>query len=97
MAKGYWIVHVEVRDAETYDRYRAAVGAALDDFGGRFLVRGGGSEIREGSLNPRSVVIEFPSLADATACYDSPAYRSAKAIRDAAAEAQLVIAEGYDG
>ena len=94
MAKGYWIVHVAVDDPETYDRYRQAVPAALAAYGGRFLVRAGTSDPREGSLNPRTVVVEFPSYADARACYDSPAYREALAIRRSASQAQLVIVEG---
>ena len=44
----------------------------------------------------RTVVIEFASYADAQACYDSDAYKSAKEIRLPASEGSLVIVEGYD-
>jgi uncharacterized protein (DUF1330 family) len=41
------------------------------------------------------VVIEFPSYAAALACYDSPAYQAAKALRDPVSTGDLVIVEGY--
>jgi len=96
MPKGYWVAHVEVHDTAAYEAYRAANAAAFGKYGGRFLVRGGPQEVREGSLRPRIVVIEFPSLQAAKACYDSPEYARAKALRDGAAEASLAIVEGYE-
>ncbi|MFP4274082.1 MAG: DUF1330 domain-containing protein [Paracoccaceae bacterium] len=95
MPKGYWVAHVEVHDAAAYEAYRAANAEAFEKFGGRFLVRGGAQDVREGTMRPRIVVIEFPSLEAATACYDSPEYARAKALREGAAEASLAIVEGY--
>ncbi|MZR14132.1 DUF1330 domain-containing protein [Maritimibacter sp. DP07] len=96
MAKGYWIGRVDVQDDEAYGAYIAANKAAFDKFGARFLVRGGQFEAREGTPRSRNVVIEFPSYADAIACYDSPEYQTAKALRDPVSEGDLVIIEGYD-
>ena len=95
--KGYWIAHNVVHDAEAYDKYRAANAEPLAAYGAKFLVRGGTQELREGAWNARTVVIEFPSYADAIACYDSEGYQSAKALRDAVAEGNLIIVEGYSG
>ncbi|WP_179379015.1 DUF1330 domain-containing protein [Jannaschia marina] len=97
MAKGYWIAHGRVDDAEKYDLYRAANAAPLAEYGGRFLVRGGAREVREGEAKPRSVVIEFPSYEAALACYDSPGYQAARKLREGISESDLVIAEGWDG
>ncbi len=97
MAKGYWIAHGRVDDAAKYDLYRAANAAPLAEFGGRFLVRGGARELREGEAKPRTVVIEFPTYAAARACYDSPGYQAAIALRRGISESDLVIAEGWDG
>lgn len=96
-AKGYWIAHNVVHDAEAYDKYRQANAAPLAEYGAKFLVRGGTQEVREGSWNSRTVVIEFPSYAEAIACYESGGYQDAKALRDAVAEGNLVIVEGYLG
>lgn len=94
MPKAYWIGHVTVTDPQAYARYREANAAAFDRFGGRFLVRGGPQALAEGKARPRSVVIEFPDLEAARACYDSPEYLAAMAHRDGAAILDLVIVEG---
>ena len=97
MTKGYWIAHGRVDDLEKYDLYRAANAAPLKEFGGRFLVRGGARELREGRAKPRTVVIEFPSYQAALDCYDSPAYQAAIKLREGISESDLVIAEGWGG
>ncbi|MFO1097601.1 MAG: DUF1330 domain-containing protein [Xanthobacteraceae bacterium] len=94
MPKGYWIVRVSVKNAERYPEYLAAARPAFEKYGARFLVRGGRYDAREGSSRERNIVIEFADFATAAACYDSPEYQAAKAIRTANAEADLVIAEG---
>lgn len=97
MPKGYWVAHVDVRDPEAYERYKAANAAPFAEFGARFIVRGGEQEVREGTMRKRTVVIEFPSLEAAIACYESPAYQAAKALRDPVSDGDLVIVAGYEG
>ena len=97
MTKGYWIDHVDVDDPEIYAKYREANAAPFAKFGARFLVRGGVQDIREGHARARCVVIEFPSIEAARACFDSPEYQAAKAIRDPISTADLVIVEGWEG
>ena len=97
MPKGYWIAHVTVDDAEVYDRYRAANAAPFAEYGARFLVRGGAQEVPEGQARPRTVVLEFPTIEAARACFASEAYQAAKAIRDPVATSDMVIVEGYEG
>ncbi|MFD2184497.1 DUF1330 domain-containing protein [Rhodoplanes azumiensis] len=97
MPKAYWIGRVDVTDAEAYKAYVAANAAAFSKFGARFLVRAGRFEAPEGTARSRQVVIEFPDYETALACYRSPEYQAAKALRDAASNGDLVIVEGYDG
>lgn len=97
MAKGYWIVHVEVADPVGYKQYVALNAKAFAKYGARFLVRGGQSVLKSGSLRPRHVVIEFDSYEAALACYESPEYREAMAVRDKYAKADLVVVEGWAG
>lgn len=97
MARGYWIVRVDVSDAEAYKDYAAANGAAFAQFGGRFLVRGGAFETVSGSARARNVVIEFPTYADALACWHSDLYQAARAKQRGGAETDLIVIEGYDG
>lgn len=96
MPKGYWIGHVSIDDLDTYKLYQLANAAPFKEYGAKFLVRGGTQEVREGEMRPRSVVLEFPSIEAAYACYDSDAYQEAKAIRDAVSAGDLAIVEGYE-
>ena len=75
----------------------AANAEAFSKYGARFLIRGGPFENPEGSSRERNVVIEFASYSDALECYHSPEYRAAKAKRDDASTADLVIVEGHNG
>jgi uncharacterized protein (DUF1330 family) len=97
MAKGYWIVRVDVADPEGYGKYVAANAEPIARFGGRFLVRGGKHEAREGAARARNVVIEFPSFEAAKACYDDEAYQRAVALRQPASTVDFLLIEGYDG
>ena len=97
MTRGYWIVRVDVHDAEKYKAYVAANAAAFRKFGARFLARGGTCEAPEGSSRARNVVIEFPSYQAALDCWRSPEYQEALQLRLPVATGDLVIVEGYDG
>ncbi len=97
MAKGYWIAHVDVNDPEGYKAYVAANAVAFAKYGARFLVRAGESQQKEGRLRARHVVLEFKDYETALACYESPEYREATALRQKASVTDLVVIEGYDG
>ncbi len=97
MAKGYWVARVDVHDPETYKSYLACNAVAFAKYGARYLVRGGEFETLDGTSRLRNVVIEFPSLAVAQACYNSPEYQKGLVFRKAAAEADVIIISGYDG
>lgn len=96
MPKAYWIAHVTIDDPDAYQAYRDANAAAFSKYGGRFLVRGGTQTVMEGAARPRAVVIEFDSIKAARACYDSPEYQAALALRQPVSTADLVIVEGWD-
>lgn len=94
MAKGYWIVRVSVKDTERYPEYLAAARAAFEKYGAKFIARGGTFLAMEGEARPRNVVVEFESYEQALACYRSPEYQRAKAVRQKYADADFVIVEG---
>ncbi|MEM7169787.1 MAG: DUF1330 domain-containing protein [Pseudomonadota bacterium] len=96
MAKGYWVAHVTVTDAEHYENYKLGARPAFQKYGAKFLVRGGSHEFPEGPGRERHVVIEFESYADALACYRSPEYQAAMQHRLAHAQSEIVIVEGVD-
>ncbi len=97
MPNGYWIARVDVSDPDAYQRYVAANAAAFRSFGARFIVRGGRFEAPEGTARSCNIVLEFKDYDTAVACYHSPEYAAAKALRDGHAVADVLIIEGYDG
>ena len=64
---------------------------------GATATRGGKTEVVEGKSRSRIVIIEFPSYEAALTCYRSPDYAKAIALRQANADADLIVIEGYDG
>lgn len=90
----YLIANLTVTDPAKYQEYRAGVAAALEAFGGQFLVRGGAVTQKEGAPFNRVVVVRFPDMATAEAFYHSPEYAGLLALRLAAAEGSLALVEG---
>ena len=94
----YMIVEVETTDEALMTEYRKHTPGAVAKFGGKFIVRGGKTRTLEGGWKPsRMVVLEFPSYEAALACYHSPDYQAAKALRQGKAEADIVVIEAFDG
>ena len=93
--KGYVIANVSVEDAAGYEGYRSQTAAIIEKYGGRFLVRGGAIEVKEGEPGiARLVILEFPSVEAARLFYDSPEYQAILPIRLDTANSTLFIAEG---
>lgn len=91
----YLIAEVDVADTAAYEEYKKITPGAVAAYGGRFIVRGGTVDSKEGGWKPaRLVVVEFPSMAQARKFYDSPEYAPALAIRLKAAKSRLVLADG---
>ena len=91
----YLIAEIDITDPVAYDDYRKLTPAAIEKYGGRFIVRGGQVDSKEGDWNPsRLVVVEFASMEQARKFYDSPEYAPALAIRKRAAKSRLLLAEG---
>ena len=91
----YVIAEIEVTDPAGYEEYRKQVLAVVTKYGGKFIVRGGKVDAREGGWNPKRIVlVEFPSLAQAQKWYDSEEYRALKALRLRTARGSVVLVEG---
>ena len=97
-AKGYVIAEAKVNDAAAYDSYKALAQAAIAQYGGRYLVRGGAVEILEGrwTKSPRLVIVEFDSPEQARRFYHSPEYQAARKARDQASEMNMLVVSGVD-
>ena len=92
----YIIADVHITDPDTYWTYRSQTPPIVEQYGGRFLVRGGEVQTLEGDWPAgRVVVIEFPDLAAAKRFYESPEYRKIIGFRHRAADSRIILVEGY--
>jgi len=97
MAKAYWIAfYRSVSNPEALAAYARLAAPALQNAGGRFLARGVPAQVYEHGLRQRTVLIEFDSVAQATAAHDSPAYQEALRALEGAVEQELRIVEGAE-
>jgi uncharacterized protein (DUF1330 family) len=86
-----------VTDPVGFGEYQSKVGEVIARFGGRFLAAGQ-AEAMEADYRPDGVaVIEFPSLEQARAWYDSPDYQDLKALRQRSARSTLLFIDGFSG
>jgi len=91
----YVIVDLEVTDPAGFDEYRQLVPATIQQYGGRYVVRGGATETLEGDWQPKRVdVLEFPSLEQAKRWYNSEEYRAPKALRFKTAKSKMILVAG---
>ena len=91
----YVIVDIDVHDPAGYERYKQLAPAGIAAHGGRYLARGGRTEVLEGSWAPkRLVVVEFESVERARAWIDSEEYREARQLRHQTARTSMVVVEG---
>ena len=95
MPAAYAIAHL--RTPQINDdvlQYLDRIQATLDPHGGRFLVHGGHVEVKEGPWPGTIVVIEFPSVAEARAWYESPAYQEILHLRTDHIEGEAILVSG---
>ena len=91
----YIIVEIDIHDYEAYEGYKKLTLGTLENYKGKFIVRGGQTETLEGNWNPeRIVVLEFPTKELAKQWWASEEYAPAKAIRQGAASTKMLLVEG---
>ena len=92
---GYVIGNINVTDPDGFEEYRKLVPDTIDQYGGKYLVRGGTAAVAEGDYHPvRIVVLEFESVEQARKWYDSPEYVLLREMRMKASTGDLFFVEG---
>ena len=95
MPKAYWIsAYRAVKNPDKLAAYAKLAGPALTAAGGRFLARGEPAQVYELGMRPRTVLLEFDSVAQAVAAHDSSAYQEALAALGDGADREIRIIEG---
>jgi uncharacterized protein (DUF1330 family) len=91
----YVLAEIEITNPDGYKEYTTQVPATIEQYGGKFIVRGGRAHVLEGEWpERRRVIIEFPSVEAARKWWDSPEYAKPKALRKANSKGRLILIEG---
>lgn len=97
-APAYYVAEFEVTDREGLRPYAEKVESTFAPFSGRYVVRGGQVDGLEGTTpKARMVMIEFDSLSQARAWYNSPEYTALRPIRQKSGHTNAYIMEGVAG
>lgn len=92
----YVVANIEsVQDQATYDKYRAGVGATQTPFGGKVIARTKAVAL-DASVPPEGnvLLIQFPSMANLQAWWNSPAYVALRPFREKATKSKEYAIEG---
>ena len=91
----YIIVEIDILDPVGYEEYKKLAGATVEKYGGKYIVRGGKTEVLEGEWQPkRLVVLEFPSMDAAKQWLNCEEYRQPRKMRHATAKTNMMLVEG---
>src|SRR6516162_6496915 len=95
MAKGYWLVALDIIDPSAVELYLTEANRAFRKFGGQLLVEGGKPEKVEGTARFQFGVIEFKDYITALECYHSLEYGIARNAAKDKILFDVVITEGH--
>ena len=87
-------MYEKINNSEKLNEYAGKARPAVEKYSGKFLARGGKSQINEGYSSPRTVVVEFLDYDKAIECYDSPEYQEALNVLKGQVIRQHQIVEG---
>ena len=89
------IVEIDILDPAGYEEYKKLAGATVDNYGGKYIVRGGRTEVLEGDWKPkRIVVLQFDSRQHAKDWLNSEEYRESRKMRHRTARTNMILVEG---
>jgi uncharacterized protein (DUF1330 family) len=91
----YLLFNYNVTNPDAYQAYPPAAMPTLAGHDVEILVADYGSEAKEGSPSPVSVVLRFASKEAALAWYDSDAYQAVKHLRTDNTEGSVTLCDGF--
>ena len=91
----YIIVEIEITDPVGYEEYKKQAAATVEQYGGKYVARGGACETLEGDWKPkRIVVLQFDNMEGAKAWFNSPEYIEPQKQRHRTANTRMILVEG---
>jgi len=88
------ITRLRTRNTTELEQYAKQAPQFLEGFKINFLARFGKCEVREGPGVESAAILEFPSMEEARAWYESPAYQEASQHRFKGGDYSAIIVEG---
>ena len=91
----YVIVEIDIVDPAGYEEYKRLAGATVEKYGGKYVARGGKTEVLEGDWQPkRIVVLQFDSMQRAKDWIHCEEYREPRKMRHRTARTNMILVEG---
>jgi len=91
----YVIVEIDIGDPVGYEEYKKLAGAPVEKYGGKYIVRGGRTEVLEGDWHlKRILVVQFDSMQRAKEWLNSEEYREPRKARQRTARTRVIVVEG---
>ncbi|HSL45308.1 MAG TPA: DUF1330 domain-containing protein [Anaerolineales bacterium] len=89
------IVDINVTDPIHYEEYKKLAAPTVELYGGKYIARGGKTEVLEGDWKPnRLVILQFDNMEKVKNWLNSPEYRGPRGIRHQTAISNMVVIEG---
>jgi len=94
----YVVAQITINDREKYAKYEAGFMDIFSRFAGQLLAVDESPQVAEGNWpHTRTVLLQFPSLEDAQAWYQSSDYQALAAHRWQASVADIAFIQGLPG
>ena len=91
----YVIVDINVTEPVRYEEYKKLAAPTVELYGGKYIARGGKTEILEGDWSPtRLVILQFEDIEQAKSWHNSVEYSKAKGLLHETAISYMVVIEG---
>ena len=97
MVKGYLLGQISISDKSQYKLYDSKIGSVIEEFGGKYLVKGGLRIVKEG--NPffkRDVLVEFKDIETAQRFFSSQQFKKISKFRKAGSTGFLLLLNGKE-
>jgi uncharacterized protein (DUF1330 family) len=90
----YVIVDIDILDPAGYEEYKKLASVTVEKYGGKYVVRGGRTEVLEGENPKRIVLLEFESTQHAEEWLNCEEYREPRKMRHRTAKTNMIVVEG---
>ena len=97
MVKGYLLGQITISDKSQYKLYDSKIGKVIEEFGGKYLVKGGLRIVKEGTPSfQRDVLVELKDVKTAQRFFSSQQFKEISKFRNAGSTGVLLLLNGKE-